>query len=224
MPTRQISDEEYRSKFFGKVSAASDTINAKALERALDIRKFEIDLYWKRATYFWAFLAATFAGFVAIQTSKAANKVDMSVLLSSLGLVFSFGWLCVNRGSKYWQENWEYHVDMLEDAVQGPLYKVILARGRPQRLSAKLSHLLVGPTPISVSKINQLISVFVTLMWVGLLLYSLPPFSTDQSIDWYYVGIISLAVLACIGFVTVCRTYGGGYLHRGTMRTARLNK
>jgi hypothetical protein len=35
-----------------------------ALERAHDIRKLEIDLYWKRATYFWAFqlIALTGAG------------------------------------------------------------------------------------------------------------------------------------------------------------------
>ncbi|RCU08872.1 hypothetical protein DVA78_18575, partial [Acinetobacter baumannii] len=36
-----------------------DSINHKkitmALDKAHDIRKFEIDLYWKRATYFFAF-------------------------------------------------------------------------------------------------------------------------------------------------------------------------
>ena len=42
----------------------------KALEIALDIRKFEIDLYWKRAAYFWTFIAAAFAGFSALRTSS----------------------------------------------------------------------------------------------------------------------------------------------------------
>ena len=224
MPRRHISDEEYRSEFFGKNSAAQDTISAKALERALDIRKFEIDLYWKRAAYFWTFIAATFAGFVAIQASSAPNKTDLSVLLCNLGAVFSFGWLCVNRGSKYWQENWEYHVDMLEDAVQGPLYKVVLSRSRPMSTRARIVHFFTGPSAMSVSKINQLISLFITLVWVGLLFYSLPPFLCQQPIDWYYVGIVSLAILVCIGFLTVCRTYVGGYLHRGTIRTARINK
>lgn len=224
MPTRRIFDNDYRAEFFGKTSASAETVNAKALERALDIRKFEIELYWKRAAYFWTFIAATLAGFVAIQASSTANKTDLSVLLSNLGTVFSFGWLCVNRGSKYWQENWEYHVDMLEDPVQGPLYKVVLSRSRPKSARKRLAHLITGPSAISVSKINQLISLFITVTWVGLLIYSLPPFLRQQPIDWYYVGIISIDFLVCAGFLTVCRTYGGGYWHRGTIRTARINR
>ena len=223
MPTKDFSDKEYKSKFIGKNSASGDSINVKALERALDIRKFEIDLYWKRATYFWTFIAATLAGFVAIQASSSANRIDLSVLLCNLGIVFSFGWLCVNRGSKYWQENWEYHVDMLEDFVHGPLYKVVLSRGRPKGPCEWFVHLLTGPSSISVSKINQLISLFVTVMWCGLLLYSLPPFSLELSINWYYVSIIGLTALVCLGFLTVGRTYGGGYWHRGTIRTASIN-
>src|SRR6267378_6754839 len=112
MPTTDFSDEEYKVAFLEKKSVAGESINVEALERALDIRKFEIDLYWKRATYFWTFIAATLAGFVAVQASSSGNKTDLSVLLSNLGFVLSFGSLCVNRGSKFWQENWEYHVDM----------------------------------------------------------------------------------------------------------------
>lgn len=223
MPTRNFSDDEYRAQFTKGNSASDESINAKALEQALDIRKFEIDLYWKRATYFWTFIAATLAGFVAIQASSSANKTDLSVLLCNLGIVFSFGWLCVNRGSKHWQENWEKHVDMLEDQVIGPLYKVILSRGRPKGLGEWVVHLLTGPSPISVSKINQLISLFVTLMWLGLLLYSLPPFSCERSVNWYYVGIITFTTLACIGFITIGRTFSGGYWHRGTIRTSSIN-
>ena len=99
------------------------------------------------------------------------GKMDISVLLASLGIVFSFGWLCVNRGSKFWQENWEYHVDMLENKINGPLYKVVMTRGKPSNRKESFVHLLTGPSPISVSKINQLISLFVTLMWFGLLWY-----------------------------------------------------
>lgn len=223
MPTRDFSDEEYRSEFIGKKSASGESINVKALERALDIRKFEIDLYWRRATYFWTFIAATLAGFVAIQASSTSSKTDLSVLLSSLGTVFSFGWLCVNRGSKHWQENWEYHVDMLEDSVQGPLYKVVLSRRRPSGRREWFVHILTGPSAFSVSKINQLISLFVTLMWAGLLWYSLPPFDSHESINRYYVGIIALAGLVCLGFVTLGRTYGGGYWHRGTIRTSKIS-
>ncbi|WP_442906362.1 RipA family octameric membrane protein [Halomonas sp. MES3-P3E] len=42
-----------------------------------------------------------------------------------------FPWFCANRGSKFWQKNWEKHVGQLEDKVTGPLYKIILARNKP---------------------------------------------------------------------------------------------
>lgn len=223
MPKRDFSNEEYKSAFTQKKSVSGESINIKALEGALDIRKFEIDLYWKRATYFWTFIAATLAGFVAVQAAPSSNKTDLSVLLCNLGIVFSFGWLCVNRGSKYWQENWEKHVDMLEDPVNGPLYKVVLSRGRPKGAEEWIVHLLTGPSQISVSKINQLISLFVTLMWCGLLLYSLPPFTSERSVNWYYVGITALTGLACVAFITIGRSYDGGYWHRGTIRTSNIN-
>src|SRR5690554_7502176 len=79
----------------------------------------------------------------------------MSVILSCLGVVFSFAWFCVNRGSKYWQENWEKHVDVLEDEVTGPLYKVVLSRNPHASKADKFRNLLTGPSPLSVSKINQ---------------------------------------------------------------------
>ncbi|MEH3685428.1 hypothetical protein POW75_25955 [Klebsiella pneumoniae] len=44
-----------------------DSINHKkitmALDKAHDIRKFEIDLYWKRATYFFAFFTVITGAF-----------------------------------------------------------------------------------------------------------------------------------------------------------------
>jgi hypothetical protein len=134
MRTRDFSAKEYEDKFSRGNNVSDNDLPFRALQHALDIRKFEIDLYWKRAAYFWTFIAATFGGFVAIQASGSTKKTDLSVLLCNLGIVFSFGWLCVNRGSKYWLENWENHVDMLEDSVIGPLYKVILSASSPERL------------------------------------------------------------------------------------------
>jgi hypothetical protein len=222
MPTIAFDDDAYREAFNEERGAGTDTKRYRALERALDIRKFEIDLYWKRATYFWTFIAATLAGFVAIQASQAVNKTDLSVLLCNLGIVFSYAWFCVNRGSKYWQENWEYHVDMLEDLVHGPLYKVVLSRRAPKKFGEYVVDFVTGPSPISVSKVNHLISLFVTIMWVGLLVYSLPPFELSRPLDWHYVGIIALSATSCIAFTTIGKTYSGGYWHRGAIRTASI--
>lgn len=218
MPELNYSQKNYERDFF------KEGIRKEALNHALDIRKFEIDLYWKRATYFWAFIGATFAGFLAIQASSIENKQDMSVMLSCLGLVFSFAWVCVNRGSKQWQENWEKHVDMLEDDVTGPLYKVVLTRSDPKGCKEKATHLITGPSPISVSKVNQIISLYVTVLWVCLLFYTLPELSFSSEINYFYTTLIILSLSACVMFIKLGRTYSGGYWHNAKIRTTEIKK
>lgn len=218
--TERVSPEQYEEYFRGK--------EENALGRALDIRKFEIELYWRRATYFWAFIGATFAGFLAIQASSAQAKQDLSVILSCLGIVFSFAWFCVNRGSKFWQENWEKHVDILENKVNGPLYKIVLSRNVDDFTKIeKVKDLITGPSAISVSKINQIISLYVFVLWIVLLVYSLPPFRVSNEIlndiNWLYLGLVSLTAIACASFVTpLAKTYRGGYWHNAELRKSRI--
>ncbi|KON83382.1 hypothetical protein AF331_17980 [Rossellomorea marisflavi] len=131
----------------------------KALELSLDIRKFEIELYWKRATYFWTFIGVAFAGYFAL-TSGTNVSADVIFFVSCIGFVFTFSWYLVNRGSKFWQNNWERHVDLLEDEVVGPLYKTAV-----NMRHAKLMN-LASEYPFSVSKINQLLSLFLSGIWL----------------------------------------------------------
>lgn len=63
-----MNKQEYVEAFKGKVPLSAKLRTEKALELALDIRKFEIELYWKRATYFWTFIAAAFGGYAVIYT------------------------------------------------------------------------------------------------------------------------------------------------------------
>ena len=98
----------------------------KALEMALDTRKFEIELYWKRATYFATFIGLMFTSYYVVASAdkiESEVKYEMLLFISAIGVFSSLCWFFVNKGSKYWQENWEFHVDLLEDDVMGPLYK-----------------------------------------------------------------------------------------------------
>lgn len=136
----------------------------KAFEKAHDIRKFEIELYWKRTTYFWAFIAASFAGYFAILTSKSISFQEQYLfLIESIGFVFSLGWFFVNRASKHWQLNWEKVIDSLEDDITGPLMKNHI-NNHNSFWSLTLSY------RFSVSRINQIISCFITLIWVLLMI------------------------------------------------------
>jgi hypothetical protein len=158
--------ETYLKYFTGSKELESNKnlyiIQEKALNYALDIRKFEIDLYWKRATYFWAFIAASFAGYFALISVEDLKYPSVIIIVCILGYLFSFSWYLVNRGSKFWQKNWEKHVDYLEDEIIGLLYRVVKNPTKP-----KFRYLL-SEYPFSVSKINQLLSLCITIIWVVL--------------------------------------------------------
>lgn len=186
-----MDTNEYKSRFAEPPRSKddpkeADTRAGRALAYALDIRKFEIELYWKRGTYFWAFIAAAFAGYAL--THKATDPDPwLSILFSALGLVFSFAWYLVNRGSKFWQSNWERHVDLLEDMTLGPLYKVVAVTSDNAARNP-----LTSPAQFSVSKLNQVLSVFVVAVWLVLFLRSLLPISTDLPLDPYKLAICCL--------------------------------
>lgn len=130
--------------------------NKKAYKVASDIRKFEIELYWKRTGYFWAFISVIYTAYYYVLKEiycKHHGKIPL-VVLSFLGLFFSVSWLLANKASKHWQENWEAHMDLLEDDITGPLYKTYLAE-----------------KSFSVSKINMAASVVITICSAFLLLF-----------------------------------------------------
>ena len=150
---------EYLNSFKGTNTSTDETSKRKAaLDRAWSNRDFEIDKYWSRATYFWAFIAATFAGYIAVSSGAmdAGLKRHLGFMINCMGIIFSTAWVMVNAGSKQWQENWEKHIDMLEDEVTGPIYKTVLD-GRSY----------------SVSKINKTVSIFVLIIWILLALRGL---------------------------------------------------
>lgn len=113
-----------------KQSTADRTPESAALARAHELRKFEIENYWKRATYFWAFQLAAFTLFGLLWQAVAKGDVDRTALLVPAGLgaiTAQVGWLTA-KGSKFWQENWEGHVDMLEQVSEGRLTQAIIMR------------------------------------------------------------------------------------------------
>ena len=97
----------------------------EAYEKAHDIRKFEIGLFWQRATYYWAFILAAFTAHFALIGMLFGNEnsdFSMSELykfpdfsLFALAVIaffcyfFSLCWILMNKGSKFWQKNWEGH-------------------------------------------------------------------------------------------------------------------
>lgn len=133
-----LTREEYDNNFENLASGqdGKKDENSKlhlAYSQASEIRKFEIELFWKRATFFWAFIVAIYTAYyhvltVIYKSEKGSYSTYQHgelplVLLAGLGLFFCVSWLLSSYGSKHWQENWENHLMLLEDNVTGPLYK-----------------------------------------------------------------------------------------------------
>ncbi len=191
------TEEDYK-KSFGMGTPPDEKKREKALDHALDIRKFEIGLYWQRAAYFWALIAAAFAGYFAILSAEhLCDKEFLAHVVGCIGLLFTWAWCLVNRGSKQWQENWENHVDMLEDEVTGPLYKTVLLR--PKTAPDPIERYITGPGKFSVSKINQWVSSFTLIIWGCLIVRSFPKI-TCASLGAYKWHIIVSLLTALFGF------------------------
>lgn len=187
---KQVEGPEYQEMFSNSKPVNSNpsdkSIKEKALDIALDTRKFEIGLYWERAKYFWTLLGITFGAYIGnflvlsnkdtlgglIQTQKLILSAFIPMIISALGIVLSWAWYCVNKGSKYWQENWENHVALLEDDYIGPLFKTLVEKNESDTNEKKTKEKTTDPVRYSVSKINILVSRFVFLIWLILGFYA----------------------------------------------------
>lgn len=125
-------EEDYLNLFPDDKQSETERMRSRALKESQVIRKFEIDLYWKRTGFFWAFITVIYAALFTVLCKyvDCPNKylffVPVISALAGLGVFFSVAWHMVNKGSKFWQQNWETHVSLLEKSEIGPLYDVYL--------------------------------------------------------------------------------------------------
>ncbi len=148
--------DDIRKSYFAALGLSPDNNGDRpklesALKLAHEIRKFEIDLYWKRATYFWALEAAVFVAFAAFGREEALVSRWLAVAFAGIGSLTALVAYLSARGSKFWQENWEKHIDLLEDQFEGRLHKTIW----------------IGPKgpQFSVSRLNEKLSFIFFLFW-----------------------------------------------------------
>ena len=177
----------------GETDQRADARKA-ALNRAHEIRKFEIELYWKRAAHFWLLQAAVFTAIgLSWRYSSPALSPLIPVALAALGCATAFAGYLSAKGSKFWQENWEHHIDMLEDEFEGQLHKTAY----------------VGDDGIawSVSGVNDRLAFCFFLFWLAILasaifavdrswLHCLPAFMLTNGFQ--IIAILAATVTACV--------------------------
>ena len=158
--------EEYLKLFSDDKLSETEKKRSRALKKALDIRKFEIDLYWKRTGFFWAFITIVYTALFAVFCKYVEHSYEYSIFvpvistLAGLGFFFSVAWHMVNKGSKFWQDNWETHVSLLERDEIGPLYDVYL---NPKGSKAE-RWLPTEAFDFSVTKVNMWASALISIL------------------------------------------------------------
>ncbi|WP_226661099.1 hypothetical protein [Alteriqipengyuania lutimaris] len=182
----------YRQRLALPLDTPKDS-HLRALERAHELRKFEIENYWRRSTYFWGF---QLVAFTALALSRTDGEFDPLVVIAiaMLGTLAATTAILSARGSKFWQENWEMHVDLLEDEVEGLLHKTALVK-------RNLSY--------SVSRVNERFLQIIAVGWVVIFIIA----AADLlSLDWpvvryaleprYQVGGVAAAIGVGIVWLT----------------------
>jgi hypothetical protein len=77
-------------------------------------------------------------------------------------------------GSRFWQDNWENHIDMLEDEFEGRLYKTVW--------------LDEGEVSYSVSRVNWCLDVYFIVFWVLVFIYVVLYFLKEH----HYTSVVCL--------------------------------
>jgi len=194
----EINDEDYYSSFGLEKKGENWEIKEKekiefAYNKAWENRDFEINKFWTRAAYFWGFIVLIFSAYFTTLDNKVGNEF-IQLIIICLGIIFSIAWHYVIRGSKRWQENWEKHIDKLEDYISGSLYKTIFYKD----------------TFYSVSKINEILSVVIIVVWFALLWNFL---NLNNSLPWNDNAINSpdvktIIILTITVFFSIVIIYG----------------
>jgi hypothetical protein len=184
---RQTLASEYFRVLAAPVGASvSDDSPAKAaLARAHELRKFEIENYWKRATYFWVFQLAAFTllGLIWPQILDPKGPLQPTALMipAGLGSITALVGLLTAKGSKFWQENWEAHVDALEGDVEGRLTQIIFVK----RWSA-----------FSVSRVNERLLLLLMTGWF--VFFLIAAFQLDAYLPRSWQAPLGLVTLLAI--------------------------
>lgn len=167
--------------------------DAKILEIAADVRKFEIGLFWQRSLFFWGFIAAAFVAYATL--IKDSDK-DLPFAIACFGVVCSLAWTLGNRGSKYWQEAWGLKVKAVEQTVLGTnLFS---------KIEPSLPNGIWGSSRYSVTKLAIALSDFTVLIWILLAIKAFPNFPTVP----HYIPISAVVAIGTVIYIFAMLIWG----------------
>lgn len=183
-----------------------DKLNSLEIYKIIvDTRKFEIDNFWKRTLFFWGTLAIVIAGYF-----NAKNSEHYLLFIAYIGFFYNLIFSLSLRGSKYWQEHWEYTASNYEKKLNFRLFR--------WNLFDKINNdnkdvfFLFRPYRFSVSKLSMILSDITIMLWIILMIKDIKylkkenslhfDFGFTSSIDWFTCGIIIIPLLS-ISYIAI---------------------
>ncbi len=186
-----------------------------AYRECSDNRRFEIERYWGRSTYFSVCLGAILVAFFGVITWDVAFnnlhyllKNIILLVLSYVATVLSLVWYYVGKGSKEWQEVYEMRMYYLENSVTGGFHKIFSVpdevHNNGNRVYPK-GYFNLKPYPYSVSKLNLVISLTAFVIWavvylcVFVCLYKFVENPSELSKE-FYLSLLMIATFLSLLF------------------------
>ncbi len=189
--------KQYFNLVFGTARPSKERLKA-ALNRAHELRQFEIRLYWQRNLMIWGFMFALFTGYIILFSATNDNinayvgqdnpkMQSMLFAISGLGSLTFIAWLIFESVARSWLKNWEYHIDYLEYSISENLHKTIIGK---------------RATFYSVSNILRTVAISTGIIWILLLVFSTPDYLREfvgfgnRDNYWILLSIYLLIFLA----------------------------
>ncbi|HOA06298.1 MAG TPA: hypothetical protein PKM07_00215 [Spirochaetota bacterium] len=184
----------------------------KLYEKAIEIRNFEIELFWKRSNYFLILNIAIATG-IFIKTDDNTMKLPLIIL----GIISSIFWVGINLGSKFWQDRWENKLAEIEEKEfpDNKLFSISLDESRndvaksfkfdPPRkyfFLKRITNFLILQKP-SVSRIMISLSYVFTIFWIFVLFFKyFNNINLVQKIHQLNIGVLQMDMTTILTIIS----------------------
>ncbi|MBP5368964.1 MAG: class I SAM-dependent methyltransferase [Bacteroidales bacterium] len=160
-----------------EISENDNPSKERILENFYRCRDFELSSFWQKSIFLFGFLSLCFAGYGALLLKTADNNVNSNYLyecmlgICVLGIVLSYIWIAMCKGSKAWYEVYEKTIYQLETEIfssEKDLEKYVEGLCTKQfrdKMDMKLFNNYDGGQ-YSPSKINILIGDILLIIWI----------------------------------------------------------
>ena len=125
----------------------------KQFDVALQCRNMEIELFWKRSSFYWVFVGAALVAYGVLYDKNP----QIRIMIAAFGLLSSLAWFLGNIGSKWWIDNWEKKLGQYGRPIIGDLFDI---EDRPIDLFPGLPL-----RRFSVTRLAIFLSLFVCVLW-----------------------------------------------------------